>query len=771
MLRHLNSVWPRAKRVSPAATPLVSSSSGEEAEPSDVGSVIRDPVPKSWRRLNLFNLAILVVGSAAIAAIFVFLVLLWEQSLAAVWGSGGSSFLVLQHILASSWAPTTITISTAALRVIIAAQAGAFTSMAAALILERVGITVSNAPFYSVSTALQPPPHNLLGYMVRGLAGAGRKSRPWRNSPSPIQAATYALIMVEIAATIASQFLSTLMISDFANETAIFRGLVDPSIAVYSSYGGRAYIDNNYWSMPVEANWRFAEAAPEEEEGPFINDEEGIDDTGRALRAFLPFEDEQQRVSLREYEGPTDVLDFRVVCVRPALSDLLVQLSGQLNLVLAGKLDINASYSMLKKTPYSTEPVSFACPSAALSAIRGGDAFRLTSICFITDISQAYLDAPHVLPGADDTDQYLIIDATYKANLTHLTNKLAHRAARTDGSWATIATHQGDEMMRVTACLFNQQYKTLSVKISSAQDDPEPGMPWSHEQNTYNTTDSRRQLGVISAEAPPSPQHNRGILALNNSTEWGKVNVTKLGNPSYITDGNPGYYQDIMKFGMYEQGESCEQCSDSTNYFIFLSNTSASNNNAIAHRTHFALFQETLRGTGSPARALQAIFMRITQMIFYDSLRRSKPLGRATAIFSTPALLPVRRLGLLSSAAIVATHLCALFITTALFLLRTDKSELGQLWQALAHVVNDDTLPVLRRAAAGDLRDRDVRKLARSESPDVPAAGGGDDAILTRRKDGTVTLKVGCKGDTKVVNSLYQTWARVWSIVAEVLQH
>lgn len=768
MLRHLNSVWPRAKRVSPAATPLVSSSSSEEAEPSDAGSVIRYPVPRSWRRLNLFNLAILTMGSAAIVAIFVFLVLLWEQSLAAVRGSGGLSSLFLQCILAKGWAPTTVTISTAALRVIIAAQAGAFTSMAAALILERVGITVPDAPFYSVARALQSPPHNLLGYMVKGSAGAGRKSRPWWNLPSPIQAAIYALIMVEVAATIASQFLSTLMISDFANATAVFRGLANPSIAVYSSYKGLTYTDNKYWAMPAEANWRFAEAASGEEEGPFINDEEGIGDTGRAFRAFLPFEDEQQRVSLREYEGPTDVLDFRVVCVRPALSDL-VQLPDQPDPVLMGKLDINASYPMLEKTPYSTEPVRFTCPLAAGPAFGSEPAFRFTSICYISDIPQAYLDAPHVLAGAHNTNQYLIFDATYNANFTSWTNsKLGYRVARTDGSWAVVTNHKGDEM-RITTCLFNQQYKTFSVKISSARDDPEPGMPWSHEQNTYNTTDSRRQLGVINAEAPPSPQHNRGILALNNSTEWGKINVTKFSDTSYITQDNPKYYQAIMELGMYKQESG--HYPDSPNSFIFLSNTSADNHNTIAHRTYFALFQETLRETGSPARALQAIFMRITQMIFYNSLRRSKRLGRATAFFSRPAQLPVRRLGLLWSAAIVGAHLCALFVTTALFLLRTDKSELGQLWQALSHVVSDDTLPVFRRAAAGDLRDHDVRKLVRSESPDVPAAGGGDDAILTRHEDGTVTLRVRNKGDTKVVNSLYQRWARVWSIVAEVLGH
>ena len=738
MFNNPDSEWSQAKRTSTAATPLVGSSANEEAETINCGSIISKPAPKSWRRLELLHHAILILGSVAIFAIFAFLAVLWEQSLAAVRGSGGSSSLFLQRILASGWAPRVVTISTAILRAVIAAQAGIFTSMAAALVIERVGVAVPDAPFYSVVRALQSPPHSLLSYMVGGSKGAWRKSRP------AFQVVTYALIMIEIAATIASQFLSTIMISDFAEATAVFQGLADPSTAVGSPYGGSIVMSDNYWTIPAAANWRFAEADSEgEEDAPFVDDEKRVDDTGRTLRAFLPFEDERQRDSLRDYEGPTDVFDFRVVCVRPALSEL-VYLTKFEQEVLVGKVSVDAPYPMLENTPSDNN--HFACPLPSTFYGISSNASGLTSICY-TPGPFIKLDALPIFPGGVFSEQYMLLDATYNNDKYRTRNRTTGQVARTEGPWAFIADSEGAEMMRVTSCFVNQDFKTASVKMSSVQDGPEPRTSWNREQKTYDTTGSRRQLGVIDPNAASSPPQDRGLLVLNNPSDWGRIDVKQLSDPDYDLVNSPTYYSNMMLKSMHWQISSPEQeqLFNTTDNCVFLSNTTANRDNVIAHGAHFALFQETLRETSSPARAMQALFTRVTQMVFYDSLQRSAPRGRASAVFSTPALLPIRRLGLFGSAAIVGAHLCALLAVATLFLLCTDKSDLGQLWQALAHVVTDETLPVLRRAAAdGGLRDRDVRELVRSEHPNLVAgSGSGNDAKLARDEDGTVTLRVG----------------------------
>jgi hypothetical protein len=51
------------------------------------------------------------------------------------------------------------------------------------------------------------------------------------------------------------------------------------------------------------------------------NGTSGISDTGVTMRAFLPI-DVQNRSSLHVYNGPSTVVDARVVCVRPNITDI-----------------------------------------------------------------------------------------------------------------------------------------------------------------------------------------------------------------------------------------------------------------------------------------------------------------------------------------------------------------------------------------------------------------------------------------------------------------
>lgn len=53
-----------------------------------------------------------------------------------------------------------------------------------------------------------------------------------------------------------------------------------------------------------------------------VADVDGVSDTGPTLRAFLPFADGQARSSVQTYSGEAVVLDSRVMCMRPHLSNL-----------------------------------------------------------------------------------------------------------------------------------------------------------------------------------------------------------------------------------------------------------------------------------------------------------------------------------------------------------------------------------------------------------------------------------------------------------------
>jgi hypothetical protein len=72
------------------------------------------------------------------------------------------------------------------------------------------------------------------------------------------------------------------------------------------------------WNVGVRQYPIFAEYA----EGMVENGSAGISDTGLTIRAFLPIDDQGNRSSIHVYNGPATVVDSRVVCVRPNITNL-----------------------------------------------------------------------------------------------------------------------------------------------------------------------------------------------------------------------------------------------------------------------------------------------------------------------------------------------------------------------------------------------------------------------------------------------------------------
>lgn len=69
-------------------------------------------------------------------------------------------------------------------------------------------------------------------------------------------------------------------------------------------------------------------------EPPFVQD--GVDDTGLTLRAFLPFPTAQDRQTIRTYGGKTTVLDARVTYQIPILSNETIQVPDSETILLEG---------------------------------------------------------------------------------------------------------------------------------------------------------------------------------------------------------------------------------------------------------------------------------------------------------------------------------------------------------------------------------------------------------------------------------------------------
>ncbi|KAI1395058.1 hypothetical protein F4819DRAFT_492855 [Hypoxylon fuscum] len=101
----------------------------------------------------------------------------------------------------------------------------------------------------------------------------------------------------------------------------------------------------------------------------------------------------------------------------------------------------------------------------------------------------------------------------------------------------------------------------------------------------------------------------------------------------------------------------------------------------------------------------------------------------ATYAMSTNVPIPTRTGGLISVIIMVIVHLATVLITLIFFLSRTKASLIGNAWQAVAHVVSDETLPVL--VEADGKKDKELKEIMDRSGWNAKRTG-----IIRRRHNG-----------------------------------
>jgi hypothetical protein len=130
------------------------------------------------------------------------------------------------------------------------------------------------------------------------------------------------------------------------------------------------------------------------------------------------------------------------------------------------------------------------------------------------------------------------------------------------------------------------------------------------------------------------------------------------------------------------------------------------------------IFQDILRETGHPARAIQAILTIASQTAFYDRLQElNDPLERTiTLLFAESFAIPSQWTGFKIVGLTLAVHVLCLFVTCMLFLSRTRKSLLGNVWISVSQIITNDTLPILKEAQY--MTDGEVTKAIKASGRD-----------------------------------------------------
>ncbi|KAK8085400.1 hypothetical protein PG997_006671 [Apiospora hydei] len=313
---------------SPAARLLRASDHDRRLFPPDVTQatgVCHYKKPQIWDRLSYSGAAVLVLGTAILLAICGFLLFFWTEALHSPDTQATRS--LWKQIVDAEWTTRVVTISIAVIRTVVSLQAGFAMAMIAALFLESAGTRPYRLPELSVYRATFPNPTSLL--------------RLLRFTNMASCAYSILVVLTALLVTI-SQFTSTILLSDFSstNITKSFE-----SITVNYNMAEQQETINFVGSAP-SAFWRFAEKTEPPTEG------DGLVDTGPSLRGMIPWADASHRRKLRFYEGPAVVLDARVSCIRPGLSDTSLgdpdDPNGRVGRFLRGNITFGTEYAALR---------------------------------------------------------------------------------------------------------------------------------------------------------------------------------------------------------------------------------------------------------------------------------------------------------------------------------------------------------------------------------------------------------------------------------------
>jgi hypothetical protein len=651
-------------------------------------------------RIGTLNILILLLGSSFLFIPWVLLGLVWRESMTAISGAVPNTFWI--RMVYANWTPKFVTVCTAVTRAIMALQASLITAMVSSIILERIGTPLFYTPFYSINRAVSTSPTGLL--LTKSIL-----AQPKRFFSLLISM----LVIVEVLVTVASQFLSTILISDFMDSSFISSNR-STEVRIFSSL---PFVQAPWWRAAPASSWTFGELAESFSHGPNFHD------TGHTYRAFIPFSDEAQRTSLRRFQGPAEVMDQRVVCVPSSFVDL--RLNSTFPPRLFGRMTLeNESYAMLQNME-TQRPINFTC---ALPYPSANTTYGMSSLCYPRLASYTFtiqLEDPLVNIDPDDrianetgvawnnplaSSMLIVLDildgeAMMARNRQNITTPYRVTNTHKDGAWTIIMNGSNTPALRVSSCFTNLVSKTFTVDMDSSWQNSEPRLSWDRKSSSFNTASVRRQLG---ASLAPDSLNHRGILALNPKSEWKDFDM------GVIDDNNDAfdtYFHFATTFlGLLPPAQQALAAPDfpAADLGILLSKANTADTST-ADQSHTDLFKDILHDTNSPALALQALIARGTQAAYYEHLMREDRIASASTSFSYTALIPVRWDGFVAGVSIIVAHSIILALITLLFVLYTRNSMIGNSWQAVAQVVSEDMLPVLDQACQekdGEVQDR-----------------------------------------------------------------
>lgn len=439
-------------------------------------------------------------------------------------------------IMAKDWATRSISISALVLRTAVDIQASIGAAMLASLALETSVVRLSDTALISVMRAGNSNPRDLLLPVFISLGLKPQKEAVVLGVAAILLTMTTGLL----------QFTSTVLLSDLRLDP--LPGLASQSPLAYDflydcGEGPTCAYNVQYPVADRRTTWERNPAAYStfaEYHGQMLPPSENVDDTGTLLRAFLPFADAQSREGIRSYTGKALVLDSRVSCQKPVLSNLTITfqpegipLASLNGTVGPSTADIPGLWAPVPSFPFAC-PMTVSYSSVVICQL-GGSAGQaegglVSKFSNITDpelMLQMWHNLSNPAPFGISSGPsqiisgfpYLVMNITTPLTswqtLVNLTADFNPEYQR-DGPWANIYFPDHKFNASLSICYTAFDTTRLDVELYSQQTRSEPVLRWNSSQLFFTAPDVHKQMGELDSSSAES----RGILNIAPKSSW-----------------------------------------------------------------------------------------------------------------------------------------------------------------------------------------------------------------------------------------------------------
>ncbi|KAH7393087.1 hypothetical protein BKA66DRAFT_439198 [Pyrenochaeta sp. MPI-SDFR-AT-0127] len=678
---------------------------------------IPQKIRTKWEKLGTYNIGVLIVGTLIILLAVGFLAFVWIVAMK----QGKTKHLprLWMDIVSEDWTSRVVTIGTLLVRIALAAQLCVFAAIMAALILERVGASNEDFPMLSMIRCANTGPHALIWNVLHTITKGSQLGYSF-------------FIVITILNALVLQFMSTILLADFGNPLVV---LDDYNKAVLwgvdSSRADIPIFGSDFWRSSQPSYPAFAEYRQNGSHGT------NFTDSGLTYRGFLPFNNATTRENVLSYSGPMTVVDERVVCVKPILSDAVFRIPAHSDDTLSATFNFNNTHPDViqrsAKTNFTcTMPhfwhdhhvdywyMSICRLELGYAELRSGilpdDPTRQheTNVWLIFNVSSAWDVEEQWLEMVADKEETVVLDMG--------------QLQSPEGPWTKI----GHPNMTVdaTLCVLNPkpdvyEVDTVGSRSTYTRDNT---LYWDSEKQKYNTLTARAQLDGVGASEREEfgfpanyslTQEDRGILALQPVSDWNATRAATKYNAKY---------QNIIH-GSLDKNKPWDYSGNINDSFVVTPQAGVAD---AIHRNHMWVMQDILHFTNNPAIALQAVTHIAMQTAYYDWFANYDLTSPATYSMTERRYIPEQWKHFAVVAALLVLHFILLGIALCLFITKTDVSLLGNAWQAVAQVYSNDTAAAVQHGTMAT--DDEVRH-------EVKSTGFHESRVIIRRSGSTGVLE------------------------------